>query len=115
MRTDGSHHDGRHAGVDHTGAGSHRVRRAARGRADDQTCPNTERTGPVRAAGIQRGRGRSERPEYRADKTGQSCRNTERTGPVRAAALETAKLLACEEKRERYPGSFELDFGEEMV
>ena len=41
VRADGGHHDGWHAGVDHTGAGSHRVRGAARGRADDQTCRAT--------------------------------------------------------------------------
>ena len=35
--TDGRHHDGRHAGVDHAGSGSHSVRRAARRGGDDQT------------------------------------------------------------------------------
>ena len=34
--TDGRHHDGRHAGVDHAGSGSHSVGRAARGSGDDQ-------------------------------------------------------------------------------
>ena len=37
MRADGGDHDGGHAGVDHAGAGRHRVRRAARGGGHDQS------------------------------------------------------------------------------
>ena len=40
--TDGRHHHGRHAGVDHAGSGSQGVGRAARGGGHDQTVALTE-------------------------------------------------------------------------